>query len=178
MNLDKIYLAQIPDEGLILNLKVPSSDFKDLDSEVSESLGETSFKGSVKKVGSRYIVSGRLTSDVTLQCDRCLCVYELKISEDFAVYFALDKPGEPGKRTRANETDSELEDIIHDSINLNETLFEQLILQIPMKALCSADCRGLCSECGAELNKGECGCDRTSIDPRLMKLKDLLISEE
>ncbi|MBR3961677.1 MAG: DUF177 domain-containing protein, partial [Clostridia bacterium] len=39
---------------------------------------------------------------------------------------------------------------------------------------CSEDCRGLCSNCGANLNGGDCGCNVKQIDPRLAKLAELL----
>ncbi|MBN1297720.1 DUF177 domain-containing protein, partial [bacterium] len=64
--------------------------------------------------------------------------------------------------------------IIDDRIDICRVIAEQIVLQIPMKTLCSDDCKGLCSRCGADLNAGTCGCDRDSVDPRLAKLKDLL----
>ena len=50
---------------------------------------------------------------------------------------------------------------------------EQVLLELPMKALCRDDCRGLCPTCGADLNAGPCGC-REEGDERLAKLKSLL----
>ena len=45
-------------------------------------------------------------------------------------------------------------------------LIEQLQLNVPMKPLCRVDCKGLCPECGAELNAGACPCGETKVDPR------------
>jgi uncharacterized protein len=51
---------------------------------------------------------------------------------------------------------------------------EEIILSIPMKAVCSETCKGLCPECGQNLNEGQCDCVVERIDPRLAPLLDLL----
>jgi uncharacterized protein len=67
----------------------------------------------------------------------------------------------------------------HDgSVDLVELLREQFQLALPMKPLCSDACRGLCAECGANLNRTECGCSPRWQDPRLEPLKGLLTREK
>jgi uncharacterized protein len=53
-------------------------------------------------------------------------------------------------------------------------LREQFQLVLPMKPLCAQSCRGLCPECGANLNRTECDCQPRWEDPRLAPLKGLL----
>jgi uncharacterized protein len=60
-----------------------------------------------------------------------------------------------------------------DRIDLNELLREQFYLALPMKPLCTEECRGLCPQCGINLNTGTCGCEVPWEDPRLAPLKDL-----
>ena len=60
------------------------------------------------------------------------------------------------------------------ALDLTELLREQFQLALPMKPLCSAACRGLCPECGTNLNRTECGCVSKWEDPRLAPLKGLL----
>ncbi|MCK4236882.1 MAG: DUF177 domain-containing protein, partial [Candidatus Krumholzibacteria bacterium] len=55
---------------------------------------------------------------------------------------------------------------------------EAVILELPMKFLCSENCKGLCSRCGANLNEGDCGCNLRSGDSRWDVLKKLLSEEE
>lgn len=57
---------------------------------------------------------------------------------------------------------------------LNELVEEDLILDQPSKVLCREDCRGLCPQCGKDLNQGLCGCRQETADPRLAVLKQLL----
>jgi uncharacterized protein len=58
-------------------------------------------------------------------------------------------------------------------IDLNQLMREQFYLALPMKPLCAADCRGLCPQCGTNLNTGSCTCTSGWEDPRLAPLKDL-----
>ena len=51
---------------------------------------------------------------------------------------------------------------------------EQIYLELPLKPICREDCRGLCTKCGCNRNRVECGCVDESIDPRLLALKSIL----
>lgn len=59
-------------------------------------------------------------------------------------------------------------------IDIAAAAVDVIVLESPSKLLCSPDCKGLCVKCGADLNKGKCGCTAKDIDPRLLKLKELL----
>jgi uncharacterized protein len=60
-----------------------------------------------------------------------------------------------------------------DQIDLEQLLREQFYLALPMKPLHADDCRGLCPQCGTNLNTGTCGCTPAWEDPRLAPLKSL-----
>lgn len=60
------------------------------------------------------------------------------------------------------------------TVDLDEIVTSDILLSLPGKFLCSDDCKGLCFVCGANLNKGDCGCQKESVDPRLAALKQLL----
>jgi uncharacterized protein len=59
-------------------------------------------------------------------------------------------------------------------IDLAPLVRELSLLAVPIKVLCREDCQGLCQECGANLNLGDCGCAESEIDPRLAVLESLL----
>ncbi|MGI6269485.1 MAG: YceD family protein [Candidatus Howiella sp.] len=59
-------------------------------------------------------------------------------------------------------------------LDLEELVFSELVLTLPMKHLCREDCLGICPTCGANLNDGACGCKRDTVDPRLAALQELL----
>ncbi len=57
---------------------------------------------------------------------------------------------------------------------LAELATADILLELPTSVLCVESCKGLCPVCGANLNEGDCGCDRSQRDPRLDKLRELL----
>lgn len=63
-------------------------------------------------------------------------------------------------------------------LDLGPLLREEVLLETSLQMLCRPDCRGLCPECGANLNLAPCDCGLEDIDPRLAKLKELLKSSE
>ena len=60
------------------------------------------------------------------------------------------------------------------SLELDELVISDILLELPLKFLCKEDCKGLCHKCGADLNVSECTCDNRVIDPRLEALRQLL----
>ena len=65
-----------------------------------------------------------------------------------------------------------------EQIDLGQLVVEQFLLAIPMKPLCRESCRGLCPECGTNLNMSTCSCVRAWSDPRLDGLKSLLDKDD
>ena len=61
----------------------------------------------------------------------------------------------------------------NDELDLSGVVSEQVVLEIPMKPVCREGCRGLCPQCGADLNEANCGCDHTVSDPRFAALAEL-----
>lgn len=59
-------------------------------------------------------------------------------------------------------------------LDLGPLVRELSVIAMPIQTFCRPDCKGLCIECGANLNEGPCGCDADDIDPRLAILKKLL----
>jgi uncharacterized protein len=60
-----------------------------------------------------------------------------------------------------------------EAIDVDEIVKEQILLAVPTRMLCREDCKGICPECGADKNTGECNCVTDEIDPRWAALKDL-----
>ena len=60
-----------------------------------------------------------------------------------------------------------------DGLLLEDVLREQVLLAVPLKAVCREDCKGLCSHCGQNLNQGQCNCAGALEDPRWEALKDI-----
>jgi len=116
---------------------------------------------------SRGIFSeGQLRSQVQLECARCLETFAQPLNLHLEAQFGL-----PPIRPQG-ETIFPIG--VKGIVDLTPALREQILLDLPMRPLCKPDCRGLCVECGKNLNEGPCDCVKETFDPRLVKLKELL----
>ena len=128
----------------------------------------------IQKSGDEYYCQGRLTGQALLECSRCLVVYPAELAEktDFIVCSAAHLA-------------SRDKDVIDDEdyvcfqgddlrVDLSAVVNQALVLALPMKPLCSENCRGLCPVCGINLNTGSCDCRTKEPDARWQGLKDLL----
>ena len=113
------------------------------------------------------MVTLTLDTDFTYHtaCSRCLTPIERAFSYRF-VHKMIDHLAEDD-----NDDYIETPDL---SLDLDELVTSDIMLELPSKFLCKGDCQGLCQKCGHNLNLGDCGCDQTEIDPRLEALKALL----
>ncbi len=116
------------------------------------------------------LAQGRLHAFTSIECVRCLSPfslpYEFEISELFI----------PAEIIAIQALDVPEANIISEGgfIDLTSIVREETILAIPIQALCSPTCKGLCSQCGQNLNEGTCDCHADRIDPRLASLRTLL----
>jgi uncharacterized protein len=167
----KIFLTEIPTDGLTVCFDLPAHEL-DVQVENCKPINDIYFKGSIQRFGERYILSGQLSSRWIFHCDRCLKAFEQTLETPVLMHYIEEKCD--GTISCSSDSGEEPEEIIKDAINLLDALKEQMILQIPMKLLCSETCRGLCSQCGKDLNKGPCKCPPPSTNSRFSKLKKLL----
>jgi uncharacterized protein len=71
------------------------------------------------------------------------------------------------------DTDAEVAFYEGDGVELEDILREQMLLAVPIKLVCSDACKGLCPQCGKNLNSGDCHCEPVAEDPRWDALKGL-----
>jgi uncharacterized protein len=110
------------------------------------------------------IVEGQFTGKTTLECVRCLTDYQHGLRWEFTELFAFKEE---------NMTESGLLVPEDAQIDLQPLLREFAILEFPIKPVCREDCKGLCFECGQNLNEKDCG-HRPEIEPPFLALKELL----
>ena len=127
------------------------------------------------RAGERYVLEGNLSGMLEVACDRCLEPYRIDLSHEFRIILALPPQEIEKDEVELLEEDMEIGFITDDQLNLDEVVKEQIYLALPVKKLCSEDCPGLCPECGANLNNGDCGCAGVKGHPAFSKLKNLKI---
>ena len=134
--------------------------------------------GTLTRHRQGFRLVGRLIMDARVTCARCDEPFSLAVDTAFALLYPSRPPGpEPTAADgefELREADCELAELDEKNrIDLVALAREQAHLSIPLKPICRDDCRGLCSHCGAKLNRGPCGCPEIDTDPRLGVLADL-----
>ncbi|GMK43337.1 YceD family protein [Paenibacillus glycanilyticus] len=155
------------------NLDV-SALFKDRSDVISHgplhvSLQVTGNEGSIT-------VEGELSIDWELACSRCLD--PVKLHTVIPVSDQFKPASEQDEEEKEEDEDNDVIAVAGDRLDLKPYVEEVLQLFMPFAPLCSNDCKGLCQNCGQNLNEQKCGCSTEKIDPRMAVLKDLFKDEQ
>lgn len=114
----------------------------------------------------------RIVGDVkmtfSMNCDRCLKPVEETLMLQFdREVFAPDM-------IESVPDEIEERDIMDGfQLNVEDLLSSEIVINWPMKVLCKPDCKGICRQCGKDLNTGTCDCDTFVPDPRMAVIKDI-----
>ena len=117
----------------------------------------------VNNTSKALLVDGTIHTELKATCGRCLETFVYPLSLSFQDEWVF----------RAQATEDQLETALlldKDEVEVNERIFEQIVLALPMKFICSAECQGLCPTCGANRNLTPCHCGENNVDPRLAAL--------
>ena len=107
-------------------------------------------------------VNGSVSVEVNLSCSRCLSVFSNNISSRFTAYYTKSATLKSEEEVELSEEDLISVTYSGDVIDFTDEIAEQILLELPYKPLCSDDCPGLCSSCGADLNLGSCSCGNSA----------------
>lgn len=118
--------------------------------------------------GRKLHLTGSAVVRVQIPCDRCLKPVErtLMLEPDRE----LDMNSSEQERLLALDEQNFLDGY---NLDVEKLIYGEILMSWPMKVLCREECRGICSRCGADLNLGDCGCDRFTPDPRMAKFQDV-----
>jgi uncharacterized protein len=155
----KIDLTNIPSEGKYIKLNITpewwESDFGN--DHIIGLSGPLSGWIKVYLTGKKVTVEGVLSTSLKLRCDRCLAPYDRDLSTNFRVFLSL-RPYKGKLDIELSEDDLDINFIDGRYLDSDQIIREQIALNIPMKAICSVDCKGLCPVCGCNLNIETCSC--------------------
>ena len=118
-------------------------------------------------------LTGSLAAKFELACARCLEPVEREVARTFDLLY---RPlGADAGREELSVTTAEAEIGYYqgEGLLLEDALREQVLLALPLKAICREDCKGLCPHCGKNLNAEQCSCAEPLEDPRWSALKEI-----
>ena len=104
---------------------------------------------------------------MAIPCGRCL--------EDVptSIHFDIEKKLIISGDTLVDEDMEQTDYLIGFEMDVDNLVYTEILVNWPMRVLCKDDCKGICKVCGHNLNKGECRCQRTELDPRMAAIQDV-----
>lgn len=175
----KLKIEDIPSSGLDLRevldkdwLKGISEDHKKIENRF---ISPISLDLRVAKLGRDIFVHGSIATDLIMECTRCLKEFDYPLISDFKYTFcpATDK----GIADDVELTSEDLEFSFYqgEEIDISQVILEEIILAISFNPLCHELCRGLCHQCGKDLNKESCKCSKEKFNIRFSELRDFKV---
>jgi uncharacterized protein len=135
----KIYVDNIPEDGLELSEKIEPGLLLLEDQTVISFLKPIDVKADVTKTSGEIFVDISVESPVEYICVKCLSRFDGIFRKKFNIV----------KEVRPAEV-----------VELDDEIRQEIILDYPIKVICKSECKGLCPNCGQNLNTGECDCNK------------------
>jgi uncharacterized protein len=173
----RIRIDEIPESGRILRFHweqdrlrqfVPHDDPFNLNL-----LRPVSVLLSLERHQDHLRITGRIEGHLKVGCHRCLKPFPLLLNEAVDIYL-VEKERMPKEGDRELEPDEIVYEFFDgEVIEVDHLVAEQIFLALPVKVLCSEDCKGICPGCGANLNEEPCRCKADRGQSPFEKLKSI-----
>ncbi|OPY10125.1 MAG: hypothetical protein A4E66_01636 [Syntrophus sp. PtaB.Bin001] len=176
----KINVLTVLEAGLDLRFDLQGDWFRNFlaaDDVGVLNLLQTAVSCHVSRTGEALFIAGEIGTVVETVCCRCLETVRFPVCFEFRYTLV------PVKENIKDNLELRTEDLEFgfyqgEVVDLTPLIYEQIMLQIPMKVLCSDSCKGLCPQCGANMNTGDCNCRKDQGDGRFEVLRNLKISKK
>ncbi len=130
------------------------------------------FSGTVIKSEDDIYIEGKLQGAIESECSRCLTSFKMPLDLEVNVVYVPE-------REVSEEEGADIEEGANtfyysgDTVDLRQEIQDLVLVSLPIKPVCRPECKGLCSQCGADLNEGPCGCEQRTGPSPFDKLKGL-----
>jgi uncharacterized protein len=118
-------------------------------------------------------LNGNVATSIELPCARCLEPVLQDVDRSFDLLYRPLGSDAGKEEMSVTAVDAEIGYYQGNGLELEDALREQVILALPLRVLCREDCKGLCPQCGTNLNTEQCSCAEPAQDPRWEALKEL-----
>lgn len=132
----------------------------------------------ILKAQDRLILTGQIDTAVTMSCGRCLEEAQVPLKTDFKYILVAVSGEDLPKEKELSPDDPDVLPYQEESLDLEPLILEQIVLHIPMRALCKEDCSGLCPSCGVNLNLTTCDCRHGGFDSRFAALAGIKLNKQ
>ncbi len=116
---------------------------------------------------NRAKVEGSVDLTFRTKCDRCLT----EVPTSLKITFDRTVTSPDVELSEDSEDDQNFMEGYQ--LNVETFVYDEILVNWPMKILCRPECKGVCLVCGKNLNEGDCGCDTFVPDPRMAAIQDI-----
>ena len=145
--------------------EIPQFDFE---GDIIKYIGSCKVIGDIVPNGDILIVSANIKADLEMICSKCLDTFIYPIDIDIEERFTANSKSE----------DDEAIVVFDDVLDITEIVETSIISTLPIRRICKDDCKGLCQECGCNLNSNTCSCNKEDVDIRFESLRGLFDNKE
>lgn len=110
-------------------------------------------KGQLTRAGDDFLLRADLRGQLETSCARCLEPAVIEVSVPITINFVSSDAD------NTEDDDPDVISFVGPEIDISDEVRDEIILALPVQALCRADCRGLCPVCGANRNEVSCACE-------------------
>ena len=168
MIIDISSVLHVIGEKLDFEFSIDPSDYK-WNFEAYKIVGNVLVKGGIFNEGDHLKIDAKVEVGLLTKCARCLEKVNPNVVIDIDDIL-IDESVCKDKDYNYTYTGKK--------VNISNIIYDNIVIQVPVKFLCSEECKGLCQKCGKNLNIGDCNCDKNTIDPRLAIFDELLKKKE
>lgn len=165
-------LTEIEGASRSYEFSIPSREL-DLDEPGFRLMGDARVTSEVLRRAGQIDVKGKIDVPLEVDCTRCLEPVARDLPIEFTASFVTPENFSFDKEHGVAAEDLDTDVLDSDRIDLRELVREQILLNLPEKIVCKADCPGICPKCGANRNLIDCKCELNEVDPRWSALKNL-----
>jgi len=136
--------------------------------DIIKPIGSCEVVGVISSDSDMLIINAKIKADLEMICSRCLDTFIYPIDIDIEERFT----------TNSKSQDDEAIVVMDDVLDITEIVETSIISTFPIQRVCKDDCKGLCQECGCNLNYNKCSCNKENVDIRFEALKGLFDNKE
>jgi uncharacterized protein len=118
-------------------------------------------------------LAGRLETKLETACARCLDPVLVEVDHAFDLLYRPQGTDAGREELSVTSAEAEVSYYRGEGLLLDDAVREQVLLAVPLRVLCRENCKGLCPQCGKNLNLEQCSCAELQEDPRWTALKEI-----
>jgi DUF177 domain-containing protein len=169
-----IDLKDLGSEKVSLRISLQPGEI-DFSADAVQQVGPLICSGEVERAGDEIRIAGSLQTMIEANCSRCLEPARVEVSRQFDLFFRErdEQMFDEDEEVELDEEDTTTAFFTGTQLAIGDVLREQVLLALPMKILCTPDCKGLCPTCGTNLNLNTCNCPKEQFSPHMDKLLEI-----